>query len=45
MTTPKTLPVLTCQRPTCGHTWTPRKLPVYLCPKCHSPKWDEQPRR
>jgi Zn finger protein HypA/HybF involved in hydrogenase expression len=30
---------LRCSR--CGHTWTPRKPVVYVCPKCHSPKWAE----
>ena len=35
-----TLPTLTCSR--CGHTWVPRKPVVYVCPKCHSPKWNEQ---
>ena len=33
------LPRLTCQR--CGHTWVPRVEVVYLCPKCHTPKWQE----
>jgi Zn finger protein HypA/HybF involved in hydrogenase expression len=33
------IPKLTCNK--CTHTWTPRKSPVYVCPKCHSPKWNE----
>jgi Zn finger protein HypA/HybF involved in hydrogenase expression len=33
------MPELICQR--CNHKWTPRNARVYLCPKCHSPKWDE----
>ena len=34
------LPRLTCKR--CGHTWVPRKWPVYACPNkhCHSPQWN-----
>jgi ribosomal protein S27AE len=33
------LPVLTCQR--CGHAWIPRQDKVWVCAKCHSPKWNE----
>ena len=29
---------LNCKR--CGHTWTPRKEEVRICPKCKSPYWD-----
>ena len=32
--------ILTCLK--CGWKWFPRKETVYLCPKCHSPKWNEQ---
>lgn len=35
-----TLIRLTCLR--CGHTWLPRGLTIYLCPKCRSPRWDEE---
>lgn len=31
---------LTCQRPTCGHVWTPRIEHVTICPHCKSAKWD-----
>jgi len=31
------IPTLTCRR--CGHRWVPRTPTVYVCPKCHSPKW------
>lgn len=34
------LPHVTCSR--CGHTWVPRKPVVYVCAKCHSPKWNEE---
>ena len=35
------LPRWTCNRPQCGHSWTPRKpeKPI-VCPKCKSPYWD-----
>lgn len=23
----------------CNHEWVPRKPKVYVCPKCHTPKW------
>ena len=29
-----------CKR--CNHIWVPRKPKVFVCPKCHSAKWDEQ---
>ena len=29
-----------CKR--CGHKWFPRKKIIYVCPKCHSPKWNER---
>ena len=29
---------LKCKR--CEHEWVPRTEEVYLCPKCHSPKWN-----
>ena len=32
---------LFCKRPKCGHSWIPRKEKVWLCPKCHSPRWNE----
>ena len=35
------MPELTCLK--CGYKWHPRGSKVYLCPKCHSYKWDEQP--
>ena len=49
-----TLPTLTCTHvlrsgQVCGHTWVPRKLPVYQCPKCNGilarqePKEKEKP--
>jgi len=34
------LPTLTCLR--CGHQWVPRKPVVWVCAKCHSPRWAEQ---
>ena len=36
---PIAIPTLTCTR--CGHPWVPRQAKVYVCPKCHSPKWNE----
>lgn len=39
MTPPITLPTLTCTR--CGHVWIPRKVKVWICPTCKSPKWNE----
>jgi Zn finger protein HypA/HybF involved in hydrogenase expression len=24
----------------CGKSWTPRKLPIIVCAKCHSPYWN-----
>lgn len=33
------LPELECTQ--CGHTWTPRKEDVRICPKCKSIRWDE----
>jgi len=30
---------LKCKK--CEYEWTPRKTPVYQCPKCHSCKWYE----
>jgi Zn finger protein HypA/HybF involved in hydrogenase expression len=41
MTSGFKLPRLKCSR--CGHQWTPRQAKVYVCPKCHSPKWSEPP--
>ncbi len=37
------LPVWTCVRPKCGHTWIPRKpgRPVE-CPKCKRRDWDKK---
>lgn len=29
-----------CQR--CKHEWVPRKKKVFVCPKCHSFKWNEK---
>lgn len=29
---------LNCKR--CGHSWTPRKKVVVICPKCKSPYWN-----
>jgi len=34
-----TIPRLTCQR--CQHQWVPRQAKVFVCPKCHSAKWNE----
>lgn len=30
---------LKCQK--CGYTWVPRKDKVWVCPACHSYKWNE----
>jgi len=27
-----------CER--CGHTWTPRKTDIRMCPKCKTPYFD-----
>ena len=35
------IPELECLR--CGHTWIPRGTKVFVCPGCHSPKWNEPP--
>ena len=36
-----------CKR--CKHSWTPRKNPSLgkplVCPRCHSPYWDEEKQR
>ena len=40
----KTLKLVTLVCGKCSHHWIPRKLPVYLCPKCHTPKWAETPK-
>lgn len=32
------LPTLRCLR--CGWTWHPRQVKVWVCPRCHSPKWN-----
>jgi Zn finger protein HypA/HybF involved in hydrogenase expression len=34
------LKTLRCKR--CEHVWVPRKPVVYLCPKCKSPRWNEE---
>lgn len=34
---------LRCKR--CGHSWTPRKAEVRICPNCKSPYWDKQKER
>jgi len=31
---------LHCER--CGHTWTPRRDEVIICPKCKSPYWNKK---
>jgi hypothetical protein len=36
------IPRLRCTR--CGHQWVPRQPKVWVCPKCHSPKWNEPKR-
>ena len=36
------IPELTCLK--CGYKWHPRGIKIYLCPKCHSYKWDEPKR-
>lgn len=33
-----TLPELHCHR--CVYTWTPRRVPVRMCPRCKSRLWD-----
>lgn len=31
-----------CNRPQCGHTWTPRKAcKPAICPECKSDRWDD----
>lgn len=34
------LPVLDCKR--CLHKWIPRKSETIVCPKCHSPYWNQE---
>jgi len=34
----ESLPELHCHR--CIYTWTPRRLPVRMCPRCKSRLWD-----
>ncbi len=29
-----------CQKPSCGHTWSPDKERVRYCPKCHASSLD-----
>jgi len=29
-----------CKR--CLYKWIPRKNIIYVCPRCHSPKWNEE---
>ena len=31
---------LKCKK--CGHEWVPRKEEVFVCPKCHSFKWNDK---
>jgi len=31
---------LKCEK--CGFIWHPRKEDVRVCPKCHSPWWDQE---
>jgi Zn finger protein HypA/HybF involved in hydrogenase expression len=31
---------ITCKK--CDHTWTPRKVEIRQCPKCHSPWFDKE---
>jgi predicted Zn-ribbon and HTH transcriptional regulator len=31
-----------CKR--CGHKWIPRVESPVACPKCHSAKWDTEPK-
>jgi len=26
----------------CQHEWIPRKKKVYVCPKCHTYKWNDK---
>ena len=34
--------LLTCLRPTCGHTWTQRAPnPPVSCPHCHDYQWSK----
>ena len=32
-------PLRKCKK--CGWQWFGRKEKSYLCPKCHTPKWDD----
>jgi len=31
---------INCKR--CSHSWIPRNNKIFVCPKCKSPRWDEE---